>query len=122
MAYHRYAEDWVLALHGYSKDEARQLKDHLAEWLATTLKLTLNPEKTVITHWTDRVPFLGFELCGRKSHANGTAQAPWVLISHDAESRVRHTVSRLCRHTSIEPDDMIDALNRVLRGWMNYYC
>lgn len=122
LTYVRYADDWVLALHGYSRDEARTLRTHLADWLQTTLKLTLSPEKTLITHWTKRVSFLGFELRGIKSHANGTPHAPRVRISHDAESRVRHTVARLCRNTSIEPGDMIDALNRVLRGWMNYYC
>jgi hypothetical protein len=31
-------------------------------------------------------------------------------------------VAKLTRQTSIEPADMILAVNQVLRGWMNYYC
>ena len=57
----RYADDWVILLYEYSKDEARAMKATIAEWLKTTLKLTLSTEKTLITHWTDRVTFLGFE-------------------------------------------------------------
>jgi hypothetical protein len=96
------ASDWyTLALHGYSKDEARALKAHLADWLKTNLKLTLSPNKTVITHWTDRVTFLGFELRGIRSRTNGVAKAPRLIISHAAEQRVRHTIAKLTRRTSI---------------------
>ena len=122
LSYIRYADDWTLALHGYSKDEARALKAHLADWLTTQLKLTLSPDKTVITHWTDRVSFLGFELRGIRSRTNGVAKPPRLIISPAAEQRVRHTIAKLTRRTSIEPGDMIPALNLVLRGWMNYYC
>ena len=122
LTYIRYADDWVLALQGYAKDEARALTAHLAEWLQTTLKLTLSPVKTLITHWTDRVTFLGYQYRGVKAFTNGVSRAPRLLIPQDAEMRVRHTVAHLTRQTSIHPGDMIAALNLVLRGWMNYYC
>jgi group II intron reverse transcriptase/maturase len=122
LAYIRYADDWLLTLRGYAKDEARAIKEHLAAWLRTTLKLTLNPEKTAVTHWSERVPFLGYEFRGIKSWANGANRLPHLLIPQPAEARVRHTVARLTRHTFVEPGDMIEALNRVLRGWMQYYC
>jgi hypothetical protein len=122
LAYTRYADDWLLALHEYAKDEARAIKEHLADWLRTTLKLTLNPEKTAITHWSERVPFLGYELRGIKSWTRGSSRSPRLLIPQVAEARVRHTVARLTRQTFVEPGDMIEALNRVLRGWMQYYC
>jgi group II intron reverse transcriptase/maturase len=122
LTYIRYADDWVLALHGYAKDEARALKAHLADWLKTNLKLTLSPDKTRITHWTERVTFLGFELRGIRSRTNGVPKAPRLIISPAAEQRVRHTIAKLTRRTSIEPGDMIAALNLVLRGWMQYYC
>jgi group II intron reverse transcriptase/maturase len=121
LAYTRYADDWLLTLHGYAKDEARAIKEHLAEWLRTTLKLTLNPEKTAITHWSERVPFLGYELRGIKSWARSSSRGPRLLIPQAAEARVRHSVARLTRQTFVEPGDMIEALNRVLRGWMHYY-
>jgi hypothetical protein len=122
LTYQRYADDWILGLHGYSKAEARTLKTHLGDWLQTHLKLTLSPDKTLITHWTERVTFLGFESRGIKSRLNGVSKAPRLIISHAAETRVTHTVAKLTRRTSIEPADMIQAVNQVLRGWMHYYC
>lgn len=122
LSYQRYADDWILSLHGYSKAEARALKEQIAGWLTSQLKLTLSPEKTLITHWTKRVKFLGYESRGIRSQSNGANQMPRLLISHDAEQRVTHTVAKLTRQTSIAPEDMILAVNQVLRGWMNYYC
>ncbi len=122
LTYVRYADDWVLTLQGYAKDEARAFKDQLAAWLRDTLKLTLGDEKTVITHWSDRVSFLGYEVRGIKARTNGANRPPRLLIPQAAEARVRHEVARLTRQTFVEPGDMIEALNRVLRGWMHYYC
>jgi hypothetical protein len=31
-------------------------------------------------------------------------------------------VAKLTRQTFIDPGDMIDSVNLVLKGWMNYYC
>ncbi len=121
LAYVRYADDWTLTLHGYAKDEARAITEQLAEWLRTTLKLTLSKEKTAITHWSERVPFLGDEIRGIKSRVTGASRPPRLLIPQAAEARVRHKVAHLTRRTFVEPGDMIDALNRVLRGWMHYY-
>ncbi len=107
LGYVRYADDWALLLYGYSKDEANAVKQRLAEWLKTHLKLTLSPEKTLVTHWTDRVRFLGFDIRGDKSRLNGVNKAPRLLIPHDKEMAVRHKVAKLTRQTSIEPGDMI---------------
>ncbi len=118
----RYGDDWVILLYGYSKEEARAMKATIADWLRTTLKLTLSSEKPLITHWTERVTFLGFELRGIKSHDNGARRAPRLIIPHDTEERVKHTGAKLTRQSFIDPGDMIDSVNLVLKGWMNYYC
>ncbi len=118
----RYADDWVVLLYGYSKDEAEAMKAEIAHWLQTTLKLTLSSEKTLITHWTERVKFLGFELRGIKSRENGARRAPRLIIPHDREEQVKHTVAKLTRQSFVDPGDMIDSVNLVLKGWMNYYC
>ncbi len=122
LTFQRYADDWVILLYGYSKDEATAIKAEIAHWLKDTLKLTLNSEKTLITHWTDRVTFLGFKLRGIKSRDNGARRAPRLIIPHETEERVKHTVAKLTRQSFIDPGDMIDSLNLVLKGWMNYYC
>jgi len=120
LTFPRYADDWVILLYGYSKDEATAIKAEIAQWLKDTLKLTLNSEKTLITHWTDRVTFLGFELRGIKSRDNGARRAPRLIIPHETEERVKHTVAKLTRQSFIDPGDMIDSVNLVLKGWMNY--
>lgn len=122
LSFQRYADDWVILLYGYSKDEATAMKAEIARWLKETLKLTLNTEKTLITHWTDRVTFLGFELRGIKSHDNGARRAPRLIIPHETEETVKHTVAKLTRQSFIDPGDMIASVNLVLKGWMNYYC
>jgi RNA-directed DNA polymerase len=54
ITYVRYCDDWVLALHGYSKDEARAMSEQLAEWLLTHLHLgpagAFKQEPTVMNH------------------------------------------------------------------------
>src|SRR5262249_4151125 len=118
----RYADDWVILLYGYSKAEARAMKATIADWLRTTLKLTLSPEKRLITHWRPKAKFLRFELRGIKSYANGARRAPRLIIPHETEEGVKHTVAKLTRQSFIDPGDMIDSVKLVLKGWMNYYC
>src|SRR5438128_10929853 len=84
LAYVRYADDWTLTLHGYAKDEARAITAQLAEWLRTTLKLRLSKEKTAITHWSERVPFLGYQTRGTKSWVGGGRRPPSLLIPQAA--------------------------------------
>ena len=43
--YTRFADDFLIVLCHSSKDEARQLKQLLSDWLATELGLTLNSDK-----------------------------------------------------------------------------
>lgn len=96
------------------------MKAKIADWLSTTLKLS--PDKTLITHWTDRVTFPGFECRGIKSRTNGVARFPRLMISQEAETHVKHTLAHLTRQTIIDPGDMIHSVNLVLKGWMNYCC
>jgi group II intron reverse transcriptase/maturase len=62
LRYCRYADDTLLGFAG-PKSEAEQIKQRLAEFLRTELKLTLSQEKTLITHArTGRARFLGYEI------------------------------------------------------------
>jgi len=72
--YTRFADDWLIVLCHSSKEEARQLKQQVTDWLQTQLGLKLNPDKTLITHWTSSLRFLGYQLQGRRN-ASGT---PWL--------------------------------------------
>ena len=60
--YVRYADDHLLGLTG-TKNEAVEIKRKIGEFLAEKLKLTLNEEKTLITHARNqKAKFLGYEV------------------------------------------------------------
>jgi len=59
MKYVRYADDFVIGIAG-TKEEAKAIKAQVKEFLADNLKLELSLEKTVITHLSNRVEFLGY--------------------------------------------------------------
>jgi len=62
----RYADDWLVGVCG-SKEECVMLKAEISEFLSTELKLTLSEEKTLITHSSDNVRFLGYDICVRRN-------------------------------------------------------
>jgi len=58
----RYADDWLVGIAGSRKD-AEKVKDKIALYLQTELKLQLNQEKTLITHArTEKARFLGYDI------------------------------------------------------------
>jgi len=62
LRYVRYADDFLLGFAG-PLTEAKEIKERIATFLGTELKLTLSAEKTLITHAkTGRARFLGYEI------------------------------------------------------------
>lgn len=59
--YTRYADDFLVGLIG-TKTEAADLKTWLESYLRNELQLELSAEKTLITHATKRVRFLGYDI------------------------------------------------------------
>lgn len=57
--YIRYADDFVIAING-SRELAYIIKSKIAEWLKDELKLELSQEKTLITHISKGIKFLGY--------------------------------------------------------------
>ncbi len=62
----RYADDWLVGVCG-SKEECVELKAEIAEFLNNELKLILSEEKTLITHSSEKIRFLGYDICVRRS-------------------------------------------------------
>ena len=62
----RYADDWLAGVCG-TKEECETLKAEISQFLSTELKLTLSEEKTLITHSSEEVRFLGYDVCVRRS-------------------------------------------------------
>jgi RNA-directed DNA polymerase len=117
--YCRYADDYVVVLCNYSKEEARQLKQAMAEWLQEKLGVTQHPDKTHITHWSERFRFLGYDLRGQRN-LNGTH---WLrlTIPPEAERKLKQQVKRLCGYIHIPETDLFTSVNALMRGWTQYY-
>ena len=62
----RYADDWLAGVCG-TKEDCMALKAEISEFLTNELKLTLSEEKTLITHSSEEVRFLGYDISVRRS-------------------------------------------------------
>jgi RNA-directed DNA polymerase len=117
--YTRFADDFLVVLCHHSQAEALELKSRLTEWLRHTLGLTLNQDKTLVTHWQERVRFLGYHLQGRRD-SRGT---PWLHLSVPPEA-MQNVVARIKQATAYAQAPELDVftnVNAIARGWTNYY-
>uniref|UniRef100_UPI0013318A91 reverse transcriptase domain-containing protein n=1 Tax=Streptococcus equi TaxID=1336 RepID=UPI0013318A91 len=68
LKYVRYADDFIISVKGNKKD-CQWLKQQLADFINGHLKMTLSPEKTLITHSSNCAHFLGYDIRVRRSQA-----------------------------------------------------
>lgn len=139
--YIRYADDWVF-LTNASKKFLEEIKERIADWITKNLKLTLSPEKTLITNLTtQKARFLGFTIYtyrGSKIAKNVRGEGirtagPQILFNIDAERILpRLLLKGYCLPGSYRPDalkpmsvhpveDIIENFNSIIRGVINYY-
>jgi len=79
LRYVRYADDFLLGFAG-PLTEAKEIKERIATFARTELKLTLSVEKTLITHAdTGRARFLGYEIGIMKSQTKFDVQRRRVV-------------------------------------------
>jgi len=116
----RYADDFVLLCNG-PHTEAERLREEARQVLADKLQLELSVEKTQITHVTDGFDFLGFHLQWKLPKQD----KPWLRVTPSQKSveRLKRTVKNLTRRATFyqSPLEKLNGLNRVLRGWNQYY-
>jgi RNA-directed DNA polymerase len=117
--YVRYADDFLVILCAASKDEAHTLKEAMATWLQEKLGLMLSEEKTLITHVSEKVRFLGYEVQGVRNE-NGTRWAR-LTIPVDAQRAVVERLKQATRYTPAPELDVFTNVNAIARGWANYY-
>lgn len=61
LQYNRYADDFLIAVTG-SKEEAQDMKEKVRVFLKDSLNLTMSEEKTHITHSSEKVRYLGYDI------------------------------------------------------------
>jgi RNA-directed DNA polymerase len=116
----RYADDFILLWNG-TRADAEQLRDEVRQFLWEALHLELNLEKTHITHATDGFDFLGFHVRWELPKDND----PWLRVTPSDKSiqKLRDTIKDMTDRRSVNstPEQKMKAVNRVLRGWINYH-
>jgi RNA-directed DNA polymerase len=108
----RYADDFVV--HCHSRQEALEVKDRLAGWLAPR-GLAFNEDKTRVVTLQEGFDFLGFNV--RRYHGK-------LLIkpSRAAVRRIRERLrSELRSLRGSNAKAVIKRLNPIIRGWAAYY-
>jgi RNA-directed DNA polymerase len=119
VAYCRFADDFVVVIKG-NKAHAEAIREECQEYLQEKLKLTLNMDKTHITHVNDGFTFLGHRII-RKKGSRGSMR-PVTTIPHEKSKNFsRKIVAELSKDYSVNKIDMINRLNRKITGWVNFY-
>ncbi len=116
----RYADDFIILCNG-TRESAEQIRQEVKEFLWQELHLELSEEKTRITHANEGFDFLGFHIQREVAGNN----RPWLRVTptQRSEQRLRDTIQKMTgRALAWEPvSEKVKAINRVLRGWGNYY-
>jgi hypothetical protein len=119
VAYCRYADDFVVIVKG-TKAHAEAVREECRAFLEGKLKLTLNMEKTHITHVNDGFVFLGHRII-RKRGSSGRMAVVTTIPKEKAKAFAHKLSQALSGDHDLAKVDMVDRLNRQLRGWAAFY-
>jgi group II intron reverse transcriptase/maturase len=114
----RYADDSVILCRGNTPRILEGLKKVLGD-----LDLTLNEEKTrVVNARQEMFHFLGFVIGMKRGIRTGRIY-PHVEPSREALKQIRSEIKHLTteRYKGIPTEDVIRNVNKVARGWVNYF-
>ena len=116
----RYADDFVIICRTRQDAEKALL---IVKQIMDILKLTLHPTKTcVVDMGQDGFDFLGFHFHKKKSKKSNKL-LPYIWPSQKAmvsiRSKIHFITERMRLSNSLS--EVIKFLNRVIRGWRNYF-
>lgn len=144
----RYADDWLVGVCG-SKEDCIALKAEIGEFLRKELKLTLSEEKTKITHSSENVCFLGYDIYVRRSQevkGHKMKNGKWrkartlhlkVALTVPHREKIEHfmfakgvviqtkdgRLKPMHRPTllNLSDSEIVEQYNAEMRGLLNYY-
>ena len=105
----RYADDILILTR--SRSAAENARKQASAYLEGELKLTVNPQKTHIVYSGEGVKFLGVVI-----------HTGYTRIREDKVKGLKETVREITRRNSpVNLEKVIKDLNRVIRGFANYF-
>lgn len=119
VSYCRYADDFLVIVKG-SKQQAETIRDQCRTFLESKLKLTLNMEKTHITHANDGFVFLGHRII-RKRGPKGNMRVVTGIPHGKAKAFSQSLSQALSGDNSCSKIDKVEHLSRKLKGWAQFY-
>ncbi len=104
----RYADDFVVLCK--SERQAKEALDLVSKLLADQLSLALSPEKTHVTTFKKGFAFLGFQI------------GAWTIRMRDkSNEKFKDKVRQITTRSHNLDAELIEKLNRVIRGTANYF-
>lgn len=119
VSYARYADDFTVVVKG-KRAEAEAIREELRAFLEGELRLTLNMDKTHVTHVNDGFVFLGHRIIrkrGDRGHMRVVTGIPFKSSRRFADE----LTAMLSRDHHMKAVEMIEAINRKTRGWTAFY-
>ncbi|HEV2226038.1 MAG TPA: group II intron reverse transcriptase/maturase, partial [Nitrososphaerales archaeon] len=115
----RYADDFILSVKG-SREEAITIMDSIRRFFKEKLSLNLSAEKTRVVPLESGFDFLGFHI--RRAQLD-RGKCVRIRPTQKSLSRLKAKLQSMLGPSAgyDDPHMKIGALNRVLRGWVNYY-
>jgi hypothetical protein len=110
IAYCRYADDFVIVVKGTRK-HAEAVREACREFLEGELKLTLNMDKTHITHVNDGFVFLGHRI-NRKRDPHGRMRPVTTIPREKYRGFAERFVKQLSDNYGMNKMDLMESLNR----------
>jgi RNA-directed DNA polymerase len=108
LRYARWADDFVVLLK--SERAAKRVLTGVTNYLKEELRLPVNEEKSEATAVKD-VAFLGFQILAGK-----------IRVSNKARTKFKNKIRELThRNNPLSMYHIIQALNRYMRGWIEYF-
>jgi RNA-directed DNA polymerase len=115
----RYADDFVVLCDTNPEqcEQARQLATQALE----PMGLTLSPHKTLTTHLSGGIDFLGFHI--RWQRKQGTNK--WHVYTFPAQRAIRQVKQKLRalthRSSTADLETILTRINQILKGWAMYF-
>ena len=106
VAYCRYADDFVVIVKG-TKAQAEEIREEWRVFLEGDLKLTLNMDKTHVTHVNDGFVFLGHRII-RKRGSDGRMSVVTTIPKEKAKAFARKLSEVLSGDHDLGKVDMVD--------------